>query len=89
MPTVVWPRRLTLLGYLFWFIVYWRGGQKIVRDFREPLGRGGLRVDRAAVVAIALSSVGLAVTGIAFAWRPSVGIRVTRGLFPRGTITYL
>ncbi len=58
---------LTLLGYSFWFVTYWRGGQKIVSDFQESLAGGGSRVDRATVIAIALSSVGLAVTGIAFA----------------------
>ncbi len=52
-------RWLTLLGVLYWFVVYWRGGREVVNDIRESVSKGHSRLDTLLMVTIALCSAAL------------------------------
>ena len=56
--------------WLYWLIVYWRGGTKIASDIQHSLDDGSSRLDSAALIAILLSNLVLVATGFAlvFGW---------------------
>ena len=57
-------RWLTLFGVLFWFVAYWQGGQKALKDIREAASLENSRLDTLLMVGIAISSLAITGTGI-------------------------
>lgn len=71
-----------LACWVFWLIVYWRGGTKIVGDIQHALASGQTRLDSAALLTIVFGSVVLVGTGFALVagWLPTTADVVRAGL---------
>jgi len=57
-------RWLTLGLWLFWLVVYWEGGRRIVGDIRQSVRAANSYLDTGLMIAIALLSLVLLTTGL-------------------------
>ncbi len=50
-------RWITLVGVLFWLVVYWRGGRKVVIDIKESIQSRNSRLDTTLLILLTLCSL--------------------------------
>lgn len=66
---------LTLLVFLFWLLVYWQGGFKILADIRSAFRSGVSRLDAFLLMVLAVLGLEMTLTAIwaALTWAQPVG----------------
>ncbi|MBN2005496.1 MAG: isoprenylcysteine carboxylmethyltransferase family protein [Anaerolineae bacterium] len=57
-------RWITLIAVLFWLVVYWHGGKKVLVDIRASIRSGNSRLDGVLLIVLSLCSAGVIGAGV-------------------------